>query len=200
MMPSSSRMLCSSSTTRTRASAMMGNPEGEGAAAARGRLDIDLAAVVLEDPVNQGEPETAATRLGREEWLEDMGDVTAADPVAGVFDADDQRFIHGARGDAELAAIRHRLHGVEAEIPDGLAELLRIHLPHERGRELAHDLQRPGRRAMLEEDQDLVDRLAYVHPRPGQRGRSGVLEEVAQDGVEACGLLEHDVRQSLAQF
>src|SRR5688572_16824903 len=150
MMPSSSRMLCSSSTTRTRASAMTGDPDGEGAAAAGGRLDIDLAAVVREDAVNQGQPETAATGLGREERLDDMGAVTAADPVAGVCDADDQPFVHGARGDAEPAAIRHGLHGVEAEIPDALPELLRTHLPHDRGRKPAHDLQRSGRRAMLE--------------------------------------------------
>src|SRR2546423_15662210 len=86
MMPRSSRMLCSSSTTRTRASAMTArDPECEGAAAAGRRVHLDLAPVVLEDAVHQGQPETAAAGLRREERLEHVGGVAPPDAAAGIL-------------------------------------------------------------------------------------------------------------------
>src|SRR5688500_15283169 len=101
MMPSSSRMLCSSSTTRTRASAMAArDPEREGAATARRRLDVDLAAVILQDAVNEGQSETAAARLGGEERLEDVCHVAPADAVTRIFDPHDQGGVNDAGGHA----------------------------------------------------------------------------------------------------
>src|SRR5688572_18485661 len=87
MMPRISRMLCSSSTMRTRASATGGrNPEGEdGAGAGRG-VEVDLAAVVLDDAVHEGEAQAAPTRPGRVERLEHVVHVGDADAVARVGD------------------------------------------------------------------------------------------------------------------
>src|SRR2546425_6459919 len=85
MMPRSSRMLCSSSTTSTRVSATdRGEAEGEDAAGARRRLHVDLAAVVLHDPVNEGEAEPAAVGFRGEEGLEDVTEVVERDALAGV--------------------------------------------------------------------------------------------------------------------
>ena len=62
------------------------NAKREGTAAAGGRFDIDLAPVILQNAVNQGQAEATAARLGGEERFEDMADIVTSDPVAGVFD------------------------------------------------------------------------------------------------------------------
>src|SRR2546430_15613956 len=76
MMPNNSRMLCSSSTTSTRVSATdRGEAEGEGAAGARRRFHVNLAAVLLHDPLHEGEAEPAAVEFRGEEGLEDVTEV-----------------------------------------------------------------------------------------------------------------------------
>src|SRR5882762_10471596 len=163
MMPSSSRMLCSSSTTSTRVSATdRGEAEGEDAAGARRRFHVNFAAVLLHDPVNEGEAEPAAVGLGGEEGLEDVTEVVTRDTLAGVADAHLEAATHDARRHAQLAAPRHGLDGVEAQVPHRLTELLRVGDPLEARRELAGDLQRAGCRAVLEQHQHLVDRLDEV--------------------------------------
>src|SRR2546423_14628465 len=130
MMPRSSRMLCSSSTTRTRASAMTArDPECEGAAAAGRRVHLDLAPVVLEDAVHQGQPETAAAGLRREERLENVGDVAPGDGVGGILEPHEQMSIDDGGRHTEVGGIRHGLHGIEAEVAHWLAGLLWIELP-----------------------------------------------------------------------
>src|SRR5882672_5450470 len=149
MMPSSSRMLCSSSTTSTRVSATEGGEaEGEDAAGARRRFDVDLATVILEDPVDEGEAQPATIGLRREERLEDVIEVVARDALAGVRHAHLEPPAHDGRGHPQLAAVGHGLDGVEAQVPDGLAELLWVHGPLEGRRKFAPELQGAGRRAM----------------------------------------------------
>src|SRR5512146_1646267 len=100
MMPSSSRMLCSSSTTRTRVSGIGGGKgdreRGPGPAHA---VDFDLAAVLLHDPV--------AERV-------------EGDAFAGIADGELQPPTMLGGTDAQLAAVGHRLRRVQAEIPDRL--------------------------------------------------------------------------------
>src|SRR6185436_16189467 len=139
MMARSSRMLCSSSTTSTRMSGMRGQGEGEDGAHAGAALDVDLAAVVLHDPVHEGETEAGPGGLGGVEGLEDMSEIVAGDPLAGVGDPKEQPATRHRHRDLQLAALGHRLQPVEAEIPDDLPELLAVHAPRQRRRELAHD-------------------------------------------------------------
>src|SRR2546426_694602 len=201
MMPSSSRMLCSSSTTSTRVSATEGGEaESEDAAGARRRFDVHLAPVILENPVDEREAQSAAVGLRREEWLEDVIEVVARDALAGVGHAHLEPSAHDGPGHPQLAAVGHGLDGVEAQVPDGLAELLWVHDPLEGRRKFAPDLQRAGRRAMLEQQEDLVDRLDDVHAHPRQRRRPRVLEEVAQDAVQTARFLENDLREPLTQI
>src|SRR5439155_1904861 len=91
MMASSSRMLCSSSTTRTRMSGMRGRQgEREGAADARTALHVDLAAVVLHDAVHKGQAQPGAVGLGGEERLEDVAEIAGGDALPGVGHAHHQ--------------------------------------------------------------------------------------------------------------
>src|SRR6185295_7965788 len=192
MMASRSRMLCSSSTTRTRTSGMGGEGEGEGGAGAGTALDVDLAAVLLDDTVHQGQTDAAAVGLGREEGLEDLRQIGGDDALTGVGHPQHQIAAGHRRGHAQLTALGHGLEGVHTEIPDRLPELLAIDVPHERGRELAHHLEGAGGGAVLEQQQHLVEGLGHVHRLPVQRRRPRVLQEFADDVVEPSGLLEHD--------
>src|SRR5262245_43591564 len=132
MMPSSSRMLCSSSTTRTRVSAMdPREAQGEDAAGAERRFHVDVAAVVLHDPIDEGQTDAGAVGLRGEERLEDVSEVFLRDAFAGVRDTHLEASADGLGRNPQFSAVRHRLHGVEAEIPDRLAELLRVDDPLE---------------------------------------------------------------------
>src|SRR6266446_4100986 len=88
-----SRMLRSSSTTRTRAAVIASPPwRPPPAGSARRwyrhwrRPAGSRLPVIAYDPVHEGEPEPAAPRLRREEGLEDVGLIGAGDAVAGVAD------------------------------------------------------------------------------------------------------------------
>src|SRR5881409_3874367 len=85
MMARSSRMLRSSSTTSTRVSGIAGGKrEGECRAEARRAAHVDLASVLLDDAVDEGEPKSGTLRFGGEKGLEDVGEVAGSDAVAGV--------------------------------------------------------------------------------------------------------------------
>src|SRR5207245_9056933 len=177
-MPSSARRLCASSTTSTRVSATdRGEAESEDAAGARRRLDVNFAAVLLHDPVNESEPEPAAVGLRGEEGLEDVTEVVTCDALAGVGPAHLEPATYHSRRHPQLAAVRHGLDGVEAQVPHGLTELLGVRHPLEARGELAGDLQRAGHRAVLEQHQHLVDRLDEVDAHPSLRLRPRTLEE-----------------------
>src|SRR5882672_8297402 len=106
MMASRSRMLCSSSTTRTRTSGMGGDGEGEGGAGARTALDIDLTAVLLHDAVHEGQAQAATIRLGREEGLEDLGQVRRDDALAAVAHPQHEVPAGHRGGHPQLSALR----------------------------------------------------------------------------------------------
>src|SRR5262245_21321024 len=110
MIASSSRMLRSSSTTRTRVSDIASRQrQGERRPEPRRATNIDLTAVLLYDPVHERQPQPGPFRLCGEEGLEDVGDVRGGDPVAGVAHRHlEYRAPHGDRG-AQLAAVGHGL-------------------------------------------------------------------------------------------
>src|SRR5512132_2090007 len=194
MMPSSSRMLCSSSTTRTRVSGIGGRKvDGERGPGPAHAVDFDLAAMLLHDPVDEREADAAAVALRGEERLEDVADIVEGDPFAGIADGELQPPTMLGGTDAQLAAVGHRLRRVQAEIPDRLAELLRIDAPCQRSREFADDLQRAGGGAVLQQQQDLVEAFGDVDALAGQWRRTRIPEEFLDDAVEASRFLQDDL-------
>src|SRR5213078_1418955 len=201
MIASNSRMLRSSSTTRTRVSGIAGGQrDRERGPEARRAPHVHLPAVLLDDPVDEREAEPGAPGLGGEERFEDVGEVLRRDAVPGVGDphlqlaAGDRR-----RPDAQLTPLGHGFDRVAAEVPQHLPELLRVRPPDEGRGELTDDLEAGRRPAVLEQDEDALERLCDVHRLEGERGWARVLEEVRDDLVEPFGLAHHDLRQALAR-
>ena len=97
-------------------------------AGAGGALHADLAARLLDDPVDHREPETGALADGlrAEERLEDARARLLVHAVAGVGDRDDGVAVLVARGDREGASVRHRVARVHCEIDEHLPELARV--------------------------------------------------------------------------
>src|SRR5512132_4063654 len=102
-MARSSRMLRSSSATRMRASGMVTwQAEREDGADPAGGADVHRPPVVLDDPVHEGEPQAASTRLGGEERLEDVLQILGGDAAARVRDLETEPLVCRARRDAQL--------------------------------------------------------------------------------------------------
>src|SRR6266567_1269827 len=196
-----SRMLFSSSTMRTRALAMT-EPMLHRAVCGRKRQeegrsdpglapDLDLTVVVLHDAVDEGEPDAAALLLGGEERLEDLGQVALDDAVPRIADPQ----LHSCRvapgqepaAHPQLAALRHGLYGIDAEIPDGLAKLLGVHARGQRVAELAHHLELCRMGSVLDEHQNLLEELGEIHGVGSHGGGSRILEEVADNVIEPIG-------------
>src|SRR5437879_11327170 len=113
-----SRMLFWSSTTRMRASGIAGRYRDREDGSLPGVApNIDVAAVFLHDAVDEGQPDAAPLRFGREERFEDVRQVGGVDPVPGVGHPDLDHPALRARGHLQLAALHHRLERVEAEVP-----------------------------------------------------------------------------------
>src|SRR5882724_6676714 len=201
MIARSSRMLRSSSTTSTRVSGMAGGKgEGERRAEARRAPNVDLAAVLLDDAVDEGESQSRSLRLRGEEGLEDVREVARRDALAGIGHRDLEHVAPHGGGDAQFAALRHRLHRIQAEIPQDLPELLRVDGPeHGRG-ELANDLEAARTGAVLQQQEYLLGGGGHVEGRDRQRRGPRVLEEVLDDVIEALGLGRHDLREAFARI
>src|SRR5436305_2106173 len=82
------------------------------------------------------------------------------------------------------AAVGHGLHGVDAEIPDGLAELLGIHAGGEALAVLADDLEGDGHGAVLDEEHDLFEEIGEVDLVPGHGRGPSILEKIPDDPVQ----------------
>src|SRR6266568_5086068 len=106
---------------------------------AGGGAHADGAAVRLHDALADGEPEPGALLLGGVEGHEDvlariLWNARAAVAEAHLDEIAPPRRVAPERhlvarqpgGDAQLASLRHRLHGVQAEVQEDLTELLRI--------------------------------------------------------------------------
>src|SRR5690349_6781271 len=216
-MASSSRMLFSSSTTRTRASFMSSSfrticssapgavrrreDEDECGALSHATAHLDRAAVLLDDAIDQGEANAAPFRLGGEERLEDVGEISFRDALAAVADRDLQptRALAQVPGaDPELPAVGHRLDRVQAEIPDRLAEPLGIRPGGQRIAVLASDLEIRGQTPVLDKEQDFVQDLGHVDLDGRHGSRPRVFEEIADDLVQASRLAQHDLDQLAA--
>src|SRR5512138_715765 len=170
--------------------------EDECSAFANATAYLDGAAVLLDDPIDQRKADAAALRLGREERLEDVGKISVRDALARVRDRDlepSSTLAERSRSHPEFPAIGHGLHGVETEVPDGLAEPLRVGASGERIAVLPGDLQVRGQGAMLDQQEDLVEDLRHVDVERNHRRWTGILQEVSHDLIETGRLSQHDL-------
>src|SRR5262249_12951166 len=81
--------------------------------------DSDVAPVALEDGMHHGQAEARplAGRLGRVERIEDVAQVCGRDAHPGVADLEVHAIaVRAPRAQEEVAAVRHRLHGVRDEV------------------------------------------------------------------------------------
>ena len=151
-----------------------------------------MAPVVLGHAIDEGEADAAALGLGGEERLEDVGEIGIGDAVTRVADPELEApgTLAGQKASphAELAAVGHGLHGVDAEIPDGLAELLGIHAGGEALAVLADDLEGDGHGAVLDEEHDLLEEIGEVDLVPGHGRGPGILEKIPDDPVQTLRL------------
>src|SRR5574342_126984 len=162
--------------------------EDESRTLAHAAPHLDGATVLLDHPVDQRQADTAALRLGREEWLEDMGKIAVGDALTRIGDGDlepTSPLAKRARSYPELASVRHGLYRVETEVPDGLAEPLWIRAGREGIAVLPGDLQVRGQGAVLDQEEDLVEDLRHVDLEWHHRRRARVLQEVSHDLIEA---------------
>src|SRR5713101_1568707 len=122
-------MLSSSSTTRIRASGMaLRKTQGELGSRSAVAAHRDLAAVLLDDAMDEREAETGAVVAGREERLERVSKVFGCNAVARVADRDLDQSRMALGRQPQLAAGRHGAQRVDAQGPDDLAEPIAIRL------------------------------------------------------------------------
>src|SRR5713101_4473945 len=120
-MSSSSRMLRSSSTTRTRALGMArGQMEGELGAQSAFASDRDFAAVLLGDSVREREPEASALMARGEERFEDVGQILGENSLAAVRHRQLDHTGVKTAVDPQLPARGHGAKRIDAEVPQGL--------------------------------------------------------------------------------
>src|SRR2546426_11235752 len=126
-------MLTSSSTTRIRASGMaLGETQGELGAQSAFAADRDLAAVLLDDAMHEGEAETGDVVAGREERLERVREVLGGDAVARVGDRDLDHTGSALGLHSQLAPGGHGAQRSDAQGPHDLAEPLAIRVEQQR--------------------------------------------------------------------
>src|SRR5207253_10665097 len=85
-----------------------------------------LAAVGLDDAVDDGEAEAGAPLLGGEERVEDALQVVGADALARVGDLEQRLVVVAREPHVDAAAGRGGVGGVAEKVPEHLAELPRV--------------------------------------------------------------------------
>ena len=99
--------------------------DGERRAFSRGRVDGDGAPHARNDAIHVREPEARAlaARLRREEGLEDAFARPLVHAGAGVAHTQHDEVGRASRPDRQLAAVRHRITGVDSQVDENLFEL-----------------------------------------------------------------------------
>ena len=101
-----------------------GQADAEGRASPHFRLDLDRAAVPSDDAVGDGQAEAhPAHALRREERVEDLRTHLGRHPRARVAHGDEDRAAELFRREPQVAAPRHRVHGVEDHVDQDVAQL-----------------------------------------------------------------------------
>src|SRR5947209_5462849 len=142
-----------------------GQPDGEGGAAPDGAVDLDLAAVLLDDAIadRQAEADVRPLVLGGEEGLEDALLDLGRDALAGVGDGEADLPVARERRYREAPARRHGGARVGGEVEQHLRQLSRVS-PRARlfavEDELEHDLLIFDQR--LGQAQRVLDQLVEI--------------------------------------
>src|SRR5688500_455553 len=215
--PSISRIACivtatlsSSSTMRMRSRAIARRPSDRERDAERGALadaaaHLQAAAVALDDPVRDPQPEPRALlTLRGEERLEDVRHVLLRDAAAAVTDLDlDRVGAQEARarvavdrgGDGDRAALPHRLGAVQDEIEDDLLQLVGGgHDGWQRGVEILREAHVPVAEPLRDERLGLLDERVHVG-RLHRRRRPVEAEHLPEDARHPLGLFPRDVEE-----
>src|SRR5262245_40543434 len=183
------------SSSTTRILFMAGELDAHRGAVAGLALDPDDAAVILDDALDDRQPEPGSVAPRREERVEDPRQGLGINAAAGVTDRDLDRFpsILGVQTDASRSV--HRLGGIEQQVPQDLLQLSRVsvHLapwPRRRG----DDLDAPTRSLIaLQQAEDSGDDLLEIDQLRAWGARTSKGEEVRHHAVEALHLRLHDV-------
>jgi hypothetical protein len=145
--------------------------------------------VLLEDLVDEGQPEPRTPLLRRVERLEDARQDLRGDPPAGVGDLGLDR-LPGAPGPhRRRPAARHRLAAVAQQVQEDRAELTLVGAHAERpGGELPDDLHAGGRELGGEEVEEAADHLVEVLPAEGGLREAREGEVLLRDAVQPVHL------------
>ena len=91
-------------------------------------MDLDLPAVVADDPLDDHQPEPGTFGLRRVMRLENLAELLGRDARPGVLEGDGDEAIRAGHGDFQQAAVGHRLDRVPDDIEERLLDLVRVEL------------------------------------------------------------------------
>src|SRR4029453_11649721 len=178
-----------------------GQPDGHRGPLARLRADANLAVVVVDDAMDDSEPEAAALRESAVERLEETVEILRWNPDSFVLHSQDhvaRRGVHRAR-QPQTAAIRHRSQAVGGKIPDHLLDLAFISVVPELLRRYIHLHEMPivEIRSVAKEHRRVVEHSGDIETGNGKALGPGVGEKGADRAVQPLGLPKDDVHQLL---
>src|SRR4029077_14495724 len=102
-------------------------PDSECATAVHGAFDVQGAIVAFNDAEDHGQPEAGPFfPFGRKERLQATGPYVLAHASTGIRNLEKYCVVFGARAESDCSTGGHRIHGVENEIGQCLAQLGRI--------------------------------------------------------------------------
>src|SRR4029453_3230331 len=178
-----------------------GQPDGHRGPLARLRADANLAVVVVDDAMDDSEPEAAALRESAVERLEETVEILRWNPDSFVLHSQDhvaRRRVHRAR-QPQTPAIRHRSQAVGGKIPDHLLDLTFISLVPQLLRRHIHLHEMPivEIRSVAKEHRRVVEHSGDIETGNGKALGPGVGEKRADRAVQPLGLSKDDVHQLL---
>src|SRR4051812_7868020 len=167
------------------------------------RRDVDLAAVVADDAVDDGEAEAGAAFKRTAKWLKDAVELFRCDADTLILDPDEhlagRMVVLQARRHRQRqhAAVRHRANSVGRKVPDNLANLVRVgHVPNRIGWNIHGDLMSIDQlRVVLEQRRGIGHDLPDVHAAGAETLRPRICEETADRLVQPIRFAQHDVHE-----
>src|SRR5712692_8873293 len=158
--------------------------DAEGGSAARLALYRDGAAMIAHHGLNNGQAQAGAVLFSCVVGRKQPVAFFFRQALAGVGYFENHRAIVLPRPDAQFAAIRHGVHGVQHQVLQRALDLFGISLNRGQARvELDLRMNGPARRELrLQQPQDRAHQLVQLHRLELRRGHFGEIAEPADDG------------------